>query len=846
MTSLQVENLPAAGRVSPIMDSPLPDLQFAIRQLRKSPAFAITAILSLAVGLAASTTVFSLADALLFRSRPGIANPDRLVDIGRTTHGGGFDTISYPNYVDMCDQNQVFDGVAAYQIEPVPLGLDARGSVDRVYGAAVSGNYFKVLGVTPARGRFFLPAEERVTEPGSVAVISHRLWRRRFNLDPSIIGSVVRLNNRPVTLAGIAPEEFVGTSVLAPDVWLPLSMRPELSGGDANMFNNRRAVWLMAFARLRPSVSMAEAQASIGVLAERLARDYPEANAGKGIRLAPSHRLVGQLKGPVTLFMTVLALLAGLVMMIACSNVAGMLLTRATARRRELAVRLALGAGRPRLVRQLLTETLLIFVLGGLGGVLLSWWATVLVQSFLPALPVPVLVDLRLDRRVLAVGLGLSLLTGVVFGLLPALRASRVELTPLIKGYAGEIVRHIGLRSVFVVGQVAMALVLLVAASLFLRSLQRAAAIDPGFRPDGVDVVFLDLRMGGYTPATSRAFVDRLLERLRGQPGVERAAVAGVVPMGGDGLSFGGVRAPGQYEEGRPAGLEADWNVVTADYFRTLEIPMVGGRGFTPGDGGPSSLVAIINQTMAKRLWPGQDAVGRSFEVVGPRGVDSTLQVIGVVRDAKYRWIGDSDRLFVYVPFGQQHYDRQAVLVRRGHPSGGGRPAHGEALESAVPVVRRVLAEIDPALPIIEVTTLEDYAKLGLLPQRLASWAAGGLGVVGLLLAALGIYGVTAYNAAQRTREIGIRIALGAGRAALTRLMLWQGFRLAVAGAAIGLAGAAAVGELVRSLLLGVGSLDPTAFAAASALFVGITLAASWLPARRASSRDAVEALRVE
>jgi putative ABC transport system permease protein len=238
--------------------------------------------------------------------------------------------------------------------------------------------------------------------------------------------------------------------------------------------------------------------------------------------------------------------------------------------------------------------------------------------------------------------------------------------------------------------------------------------------------------------------------------------------------------------------------------------------------------------------------VGRSFEVVGPRGVDSTLQVIGVVRDAKYRWIGDSDRLFVYVPFGQQHYDRQAVLVRRGHPSGGGRPAHGEALESAVPVVRRVLAEIDPALPIIEVTTLEDYAKLGLLPQRLASWAAGGLGVVGLLLAALGIYGVTAYNAAQRTREIGIRIALGAGRAALTRLMLWQGFRLAVAGAAIGLAGAAAVGELVRSLLLGVGSLDPTAFAAASALFVGITLAASWLPARRASSRDAVEALRVE
>jgi predicted permease len=828
------------------MDSPLSDLRFAVRQLQKSPAFAITAIVSLAVGLAASTTVFSLADALLFRSRPEIANPDSLVDIGRTTRGGGFDTISYPNYLDIRDENRVFDGVAAYDLEPVALGLDARRSVDRVYGVVVSGNYFTVLGVTPARGRFFLPSEDRVTEPGSVAVISHRLWRQRFNQDPAIIGTVVRLNNRPVTLVGIAPDGFVGTSVLAPDVWLPLSMRPELSGGDSGLFTSRRVVWLLAFARLRPSVSMPAAQASMTVLAERLADDYPESNAGKGIRLALSHRLVGQLKGPVTMFMAVLALLAGLVMMIACSNVAGMLLARATARRRELAVRLALGAGRPRLVRQLLTETLLVFVLGGLGGMLLSWWATVLVQSFLPALPVPVQVDLRLDQRVLAVGLGLSLLTGLVFGLIPALRASRVELTPLIKGDAGGFVRHLGVRSVFVVGQVAMALVLLVAASLFLRTLQRAAAIDPGFRPEGVDVVFLDLRMGGYTPATSLAFVDQLLARLRGQPGVERAAVAGVVPMGGDGLSFGGVRAPGQHEEDQPAGLEADWNVVTADYFRTLEIQMVGGRAFAPGDGGPSSSVAIINQTMAKTLWPGQDAVGHAFEVVGPRGVDRTLQVIGVVRDAKYRWIGDRDRLFVYVPFGQQHYDRQAVLVRRGRAGGSGRQALGAVSESAVPVVRRVLAELDSALPIVEVTTLEDYAKLGLLPQRLASWAAGSLGVVGLLLAALGIYGVTAYSAAQRTREIGIRIALGAGRAALTRLMLWQGFRLAVAGAAIGLAGAAAAGRLVSSLLLGVGPLDPVAFTATTVLFVGITLAASWLPARRASSRDPVEALRVE
>ncbi len=735
--------------------------------------------------------------------------------------------------------------MAAYRVEPAPLSLEARGHVDRVYGMVVSGNYFKVLGVVPTRGRFFVAAEEKVTEPTPVAVISHRLWRQRFDADPAIVGTVVRLNNQPVTVAGIAPEGFVGTSVLAPDLWVPLSMHPALSGGAPGSFTNRRAVWLMAFARLRQGVSLAQAQVQMTALGSRLAHDYPEANKDKGLRLAPSHRLAGQLKAPVSMFMGVLGLLSGLVMLIACSNVAGMLLTRATARRRELAVRLAVGAGRGRLVRQLLTETLVVFLLGGVGGLVLAWWGAQLVRSFLPALPVPVALDLRLDGRVAAFGLALSLLTGIVFGLLPALRASRLDLTPLIKGHADGLVRRIGLRGLFVVGQVAMALVLLVSASLFLRALQHASSIDPGFKAEGVDVVFLDLRMGGYTRDTSRAFVDQVLERLRGRPGVAQVAVAGVVPMGGDGLSFGGVRVPGQHNPDRPFGHDADWNVVTADYFQTLQIPIVSGRTFLPSEGSPSSAVAVINQTMATRLWPGQDAVGRSFEVMGPAGVDLTLRVVGVARDSKYRWIGDAARLFVYVPFGQQWYDRQAVLARRGNAAGGGTGA-GRSAGSAVPVVRRVLAALNPSLPVIEATTLEEYAGLGLLPQRLAGWVAGSLGLVGLLLAALGIYGVTAYSAAQRTREIGIRIALGAERAEVTRLMLWQGFRLAIVGAVIGVAGAATVGKLLGSLLLGVGPLDPLAYAATSSAFVAITLAASWLPARRAASRNPIEALRVE
>jgi predicted permease len=822
------------------------DLRFAWRQLRKSPAFAVTAVVSLAVGLAASTTVFSLADALLFRARPGIADADRLVDVGRTQHGGGFDTISYPNYADLRDQNDVFDGVAAYRVEPTPLSLDARGSVDRVYANVVSGNYFTVLGVKPARGRFFVPSEEFVVEPNPVAVISHRLWRQRFDADPAVVGKIVRLNNHPVTVVGVAPEGFAGTSVLVPDLWLPLSMQPTLSGGDQGSFTNRRAVWLMVFARLRPALSIGQAQAGVTAFASRLVREYPEANKDKGLQLAPSHRLAGDFKTPVTMFMGVLALLAGLVMMIACSNVAGMLLTRATARRRELAVRLAIGAGRGRLVRQLLTETLLLFVMGGFGGLLLAAWTAQLVRSLLPALPVPVAVDLRLDGRVAAFGLGLSFMTGVLFGLLPAFRAARVELTPLIKGHAGGLVHRLGVRSLFVIGQVAMALVLLVSASLFLRALQHAATIDPGFRTEGVDAVFLDLRMGGYTPASSRPFVDQLLDRLRTQPGVARVCVAGVVPMGGDGLSFGGVRLPGHQDPDQPFGLDADWNVVTTDYFQTLEIPLVSGRTFLPNEGTPSSSVAVINQTMANRLWPGQDALGRSFEVMGPGGVDRTLQVVGVARDSKYRWIGDSARLFVYVPFGQENYDRQALLIRRGGAGRADGRTAGANAPSTVPAARRAIAQLNASLPIIEATTLEEYAGLGLLPQRLAGWVAGSLGLVGLLLAALGIYGVTAYNAAQRTREIGIRMALGAERGWITRLMLWQGFRLAVAGAVLGLAGAGAAGHLLGSLLLGVGPLDPLAYVATSSVFIAATLAASWLPARRASSKDPVEALRME
>lgn len=812
----------------------LADLRHAFRLLRKSPAFTITACLSLAIGIAASTAVFGVADALLLRARTGIADPGRLVDIGRTVHRGGFDTISYASYADYRDRNTVFTGVAAYRIEPQPLSLEAGGRVERIYGTLVSDSYFSVLGVRAARGRLFLPGEDRPPEARRLAIISHRLWQSRFDGDPAVIGATIRLNTQPVTVVGVADAGFSGTSVLSSDVWLPLSMQSALSGASADMFTNRRIVWLMAFARLKPGVALGQAQAAMDALASQLARDYPDVDRNAGVRVAASHRLPGQLRTPVTLFIVVLSALVSLVLLIACSNVAGMLLARAAARGKEIAVRLAIGSGRGRLVRQLLTETLVLFLLGGAGGVLGAAWMISLLEASLPNLPVPLLLDIRLDPRVLSFALALSLGTGLVFGLLPALQASRASVLPMLHGDpSASRIGRLRLRGGFVAAQVAMSLVLLVATGLFLRALGRAGTIDAGFNPAGVETVFLDLKMGGYMGETAPVFMRTLLQRLSTEPGVGRVAMAGVLPMGGDGLSFGSIRVPGARAGGPSDGgaIDADWNVIAGDYFGILQLPLLRGRAFTDADAFAPSRVAIINQTLASRLWPGEDPLGRTFETDGPDR--KTLQVVGVARDAKYRWIGDHARAFVYVPYGQEQYQRQTLLVRG---TGG----------SALPAVRKVLHELNAALPIIQTGTLSEYADQGLLPQRLAAWIAGGLGVVGLLLSALGIYGVTSYDASRRAREIGIRIALGAEPGGITRLVVWRGVRLALVGGILGLAGAVAVSRLAAALLLGIGPMDPVAFAAGALVLLLTMVAASYLPARAAARRNPVEALRAE
>ncbi|MGZ8711438.1 MAG: FtsX-like permease family protein, partial [Thermoanaerobaculia bacterium] len=534
---------------------------------------------------------------------------------------------------------------------------------------------------------------------------------------------------------------------------------------------------------------------------------------------------------PIAAFMAGLMGVVGLVLAVACANVTGILLARATSRRREIAVRLALGAGRARLVRQMLVETAVLFAGGALLGLLLARVMTRLLVSLLPALPVPISIAPSIDARAIAFTAGLSLVAAILSGLAPAFHASKRDVVSALKADHGGHER-LRLRSVFVVAQVALSIVLVVGGALFVRALQRAAEIDPGFDPRGVELASLDLSLGGYTDETGPLFARQLIERVRATPGVASASLSAVVPLGMSGLGLGGLTLPGGDRERDSIG--ADWNVVEPGYFVTMRTPILRGRDFTTADRAGAPWVAIVNQRLANRLWPNQDPIGKTLVQDAAPDDQRTLTVIGIARDAKYRTLGEEPRLFIYVPLQQQYLPRTTIVARS---------THGQRLAGEL---RALLATMNPNLPIVNSQTFEDHAAFGLLPQRIAASISGSLGVVGLLLAAIGIYGVTAYMVTSRTREIGIRLALGAQRADVIRLVLRQGMTLVLTGVIVGVALAAGASRFIQSLLFGVGPADPVAFVVATALFVIMGVGACWLPARRATAIEATEALRAE
>ena len=811
-----------------MLDSLRLDLRQAARSVLRSPAFTLSAILSLAIGVGSVSAIYSLTDMLLLRPAPGIGEPERLVDLGRSQDGQGFDNVSYLNYVDYRDRSTTLAGLAALMFEPRSTSLAGPEGGEAVHTSIVSGNFFEVLRARPALGRFFLPEEDRVPNAHPVVVLSHRFWTERFARDSAIVGRALVLNGSAFTVVGVAAERFTGPRIAAPDLWAPIMSWPML-GGSIAMLEGRQNVWLNMVGRLAPDVSMSAAQAELSGIAQQLERAYPEANRGQGIRVAASGLLPTDFRRMLGAFMSLLFAIATLVLLIASTNVAGMLLARAAARRREIAVRLALGASRRRLVLQLLTESLMLFLLAAAGGFVLARVLLAGMFRLVPPLPIQLAIEPSVDWRVFTFALGVSVVAGVIAGLAPGMQSTKPELVPALKTGAGGGGHRQRLRSTLLVAQVAFSMLLLVTAGLFARTLVRARSIDPGFDPRHVHLASLDLQLGNYDAVRGRQLAATLLERARQIPGVQSVALSAALPLDGGGLGLGRIAVAGRTPPNERRGWNADWSVITPGYFDVMRIPLVAGRDFTDADREGAADVAIINQTLAGMLWPGEDPIGRTFQ-----NDERTVTVIGIARDAKYRSLGEASRGFVYVPLAQRWFTRTALLVR--------------AVPGADPTgaVRRTVADLDPTLPILNQQALAEYTAIGLLPQRLALWVAGTLGGVALLLAVLGIYGVTAYAVTQRTREIGIRIALGAQRGTVLGLVLRQGLTLAGAGVVVGLVAALGATRAMRALLHGVPTTDVIAFGAAALLLLTAAMLASWLPARRAAGVEPSVALRAE
>jgi putative ABC transport system permease protein len=815
-----------------LFDTAWQDVRYGFRLLRRSPLFTLTAALSLAIGIGANATIFSVASALLLRPLPGLAEPGRLVDIGRTQEGRSFDTTSYPNFRDVKERATTLSDVFAYRIEPQPISLGGGQEAERIYGSPVSGSYFRTLGSTPARGRFINDGDDQPAGP-AVAVISYELWQRRFGGAPDTVGRTVTFNGHPTAIIGVAPPGFQGTTLMRSDAWVPLNLAAIATPRfGADLFKNRRGVWLFMGGRLKPGVTLAQANAELDAIGKALQNEYPQENRGKGLRALKSSLIPGQTDN-VSGFLAVLLAIVALVLFVACVNLAGMLLARASTRRREIAVRLAIGANRMRLVRQLITETIILFAAGCALGLVLTQWLTRLLLAVLPTLPVPLGVDITVDWRVVSFAVLVSFAASILCALAPALQASKPDLVPALKVDSAGRVGRLRLRGAFIIAQVTISLVLVIAGGLFIRALGRAASIDPGFDQTNVDVIRVDLSLSGYKEPDALAFADRLRARVLAMPEVQAASFAADLPLDGGRMGLGSLRVPGMQPPGGQSSFPADWNAVSPDYFKTLNMRLVSGRDFTAQDGAGAPGAIIINEAMARSVWHTTDVLGRQFETDAIGNATTTLTVVGVAPDAQVDTLGAEVRPFVYVPVAQRYVSRVSLLVKS---SRGG----------IIPAVRMLLREMDPNLPVTTALPLEQVTALILIPQRVAGAVAASLGVVVLLLAAIGIYGVTSYSVDCRTREIGIRMALGANRASVLRLVIRQGAMLTATGIVLGLAAGAAGAQVLRSLLFGISTLDPLAFGGAALLLGLVSLGASYLPARRATRVDPMIALRAE
>ena len=804
----------------------LDDARFGVRQLRKTPAFTLTAVLTLALGIGANATIFSWLNSVILNPLPRVESRGLVSVRWRTPEGHG-SSFSWLDYLDMKQRANTVANLTVGTMSPFSLGENTQP--ERVWGMLVSSNYFQTLGTQPVRGRAFLAEED--SNPGGhpVAVISYQLWQSRFGADPGAVGRKIRLNNRDFTIVGIMPQGFQGSILgLTFDLYVPASMA-EAVFSEAGILSNRNTHWLLGHARLKPGMDVRQVEADLTAISAQLARETKRPDQYSRAEVIPIWREGGgEMLAPVILLMMAVV---GVVLLIACANVANLVLARAAGRRREIAIRQALGIRRSRLIGQLLVENGMLASLGGAGALLVLPMAGKLLMKFAPVTDFPVLVQVRSDATVLLFTLAVSVVATLLFGMIPALRASRPDVVSALKEESGGSASpgKAWLRNSLVVAQVTLSLVLLVGAGLLLKSLSRAVAADPGFDPRNVLVAGVDLVSSGYNEARGKIALREMLSRIATLPGVTAVSTIQYVPLGLGGSSSTSVEVEG-YVPSKNEEMVAVVETIGPDYFHTMNTPLVAGREFTPSDADSTERVVVINETFARRYFSKFDPVGHHVQLRG-----RTRTVAGVVRDTKIQSLDEKPKAVVYLPVLQSFASETNFLVRTiGKPM-----AMARAVEDAIHVV-------NPALPVYGERSLEQSISVAYFGQRMGGSLLGVFGALALALAAVGLYGVLAYTVTQRSREVGIRMALGAARGDVLRLILGQGLRLAAVGLAIGLAASIAVTRLMSALLFGVSARDPATFLSVSILLVAVALASSFLPAYRATKIDPILAIRYE
>ncbi|MGC1417553.1 MAG: ABC transporter permease [Candidatus Acidiferrum sp.] len=808
------------------------DLRVGFRMLWRSPGFSVLAILCLTLGIGANAAVFSWVEGILFRPYPAVAHQESLMALAGTARGEtGATSLSWPDFLDLQKNCTLFDALFVSKITGTSLSIGDRA--ERTIGSIVSANYFDAIGVHPVLGRGFLPGEDVGSAAHPVAVISYQLWQGRFKSDPQIIGKTQRLNGVVHTIIGVAPQGFYGTFVgWAMQFWVPASMEELFEAGGYKLAD-RDARWAEAYARLKPGVTPQQAQQEVSAVASRLEKDYPLTDRGRSVQLWPLWATPFNNAGTMLPTLSIMLVVVLCVLLIACANVGNLLLVRSFSRRHEMTVRAAIGAGRGRLLRQLLTEGLILSVLAAAGGLAVAYWARhALVLLFPARAGVSMYLPGDLDWRVLALTAGVCLLSTLLLGFFPAVQTSKIDLATALKSEMAGVVGGHGrswARSALVVLQVSLSFVLLVGTALVMQSLQKIRTTNPGFTTDRVLNTAVDLVSAGYDVPRAKTFQDELLDRVVALPGVESAAFARVTPLGYGAYSSSPVAVDG-YDVPPEEEPTVEYNEVGPAYFATMGIPLISGREFNRSDDESGVLVAVVNETMAAQFWKGKNPVGQRVQIKG-----RWMTIVGVAKDSKYESMRDLPKPFFYVPRRQNFTIGGSLNIRT--------PLSPQTMADAL---AREVHSLDGNLALYEVITLQEQVDRSTSPQKVAVTLLAVLGGLALLLAAIGLYGVMSYSVSQSTRELGLRIALGARANDLLRLVMSQALALTAAGVLLGVAAALLLTRLLGPYLYRVSPHDPRAFATALAVMLATAIAATFLPAWRATRSDPMRALRQE